>query len=197
MSDKYYMTNDAVFLPDNVHGCEDELYIIYQNTEANNGKGSFEIEVCDYITILTLYEDVNHDVEKFFELMPDYFQGKWYYSDYPSIGYRAWEESYDTADFIVGRDGDKRDEFEFIIDWAKRTYEKKNVVPEIKQRIGMWDRIDLLTEKYLEALLGMSVEPVVLQGDDLLALGKEVTEMVVAYLEKEVGAKFPAVDENY
>ena len=197
MSDKYYMTNDAVFLPNNVHGCEDDIYIIYLNQDADERYGTFEIQVCDFITILNLYEDVHHDCIEFFEKMPDYFQGKWYYSDHRSRSYRAWEESYDTADFIVGRDGDKRDEFEFIIDWAKRTYEKKNVVPEIKQRIGMWDNIDLLTEKYVEALLGMSSEPVVLQGDDLLALGKEVTEMVVAYLEKEVGAKFPELNESF
>ena len=34
---------DAVFLPGKIHGCEDELYIIYYNASANDEKGCFEI----------------------------------------------------------------------------------------------------------------------------------------------------------
>ena len=45
---------DAVFLPGKIHGCEDQLYIIYHNTEANSGNGSFEIEIIDYERVLKL-----------------------------------------------------------------------------------------------------------------------------------------------
>jgi hypothetical protein len=112
---------DAIFLPGKIHGCEDELYIICENESANDGSGSMEIEVVDYETILKLYADVEGDPESFFELMPDYFQGMWYYADAGKEGhdYEDLCEAYPTADFIVGRDGGQKEEMEFIVNWAK------------------------------------------------------------------------------
>ena len=192
------MTKDAVFLPGKIHGCEDEIYIVYLNPDANEGKGSFEVCVCNYETLLEVYEDAKHDAERFNEIMPDYFHGKWWYIDAPSEMYNEYVQSFEDADFIVGRDGDEEDEFNFIIRWAqKRQREENELLSDYKKRVEMWDRIDLLTEKYIEALLGMSTEPVILQGDDLLALGKEITEKVVEHLEKEVGAKFPELNESF
>ena len=112
-------TNDAVFLSGKIHGCEDEIYIIYENPQANNGKGSFEIEVCDYETLLKLYEDVKHNANDFFELLPDYFQGEWLYCGAPSVDYDDLNEAYETADFIFGRDGGIEEEMNFIVNWAR------------------------------------------------------------------------------
>lgn len=112
------MTQDAVFLPGTIHGCKDEIYIIYENPVANDGEGSFEIEVCDYETLLQLYEDVNHNATDFFELLPDYFQGRWLYCNAPSESYNEYAEVYDKADFIFGRDGGVEEEMKFIIEWA-------------------------------------------------------------------------------
>lgn len=192
------MTKDAVFLPGKVHGCEDEIYIVYLNPEANEGKGSFEVQVCDYETLLEVYEIATKRADRFFEIMPTFFNGKWLYIDAPSDMYNEYVEVFEDADFIVGRDGDEEDEFNFIIRWAqKRQREQDKLYYTYKKIVDMWDRIDLLTQKYIEALLGMSAEPVILQGDDLLALGKEITEKVVEHLEKEVGAKFPELNESF
>lgn len=119
------MTKDAVFLPGKVHGCEDEIYIVYLNPEANNGNGCFEIGICDYETILRLYEDINHDIVDFFEMLPDYFQGKWCYCNAHTEEFDEYAVDYEKADFIVGRDGDERDEFNFIIEWALSVKQKE------------------------------------------------------------------------
>lgn len=192
------MTKDAVFLPGKIHGCEDEIYIVYENPEANDGNGSFEIQVCDYETILRAYRGATLKNKSFFDVLPDYFQGKWKYCDAPSEEYDSFVEEFENADFIAGRDGDEIDELTFIIKWARRRQnEVIGAQPDYKKIVDMWGRIDLLTEKYIEEMLGMSTEPVILQGDDLLALGKEITEKVVEHLEKEVGAKFPELNESF
>lgn len=66
-----------------------------------------------------------------------------------------------------------------------------------KANMMYWDGIDELTEEYVRNMLEMSVPSIVLEYDDILALGKEITDFVVAHLKKEVGAEFPFVDENY
>ena len=66
-----------------------------------------------------------------------------------------------------------------------------------KNNMAYWDGIDNLTEEYVRNMLEMSTPSIVLEYDDILALGKEITDFVVAHLEKEVGANFPYVDENY
>lgn len=111
------MENDAVFLPGKIHGCEDELYIIYENECSNDGKGSMEIQIIDYKTILELYANVGGKTDEFFEHMPSYCKG--YYAE--AGIHKEYEDLckiYPTADFIVGRDGSIKEEMEFIINWA-------------------------------------------------------------------------------
>ena len=114
---------DAVFLPGKIHGCEDQLYIIYHNNEANNGKGSFEIEIIDYERVLKLAAEKDMCAEVFFEKLSDMFQGEWRYCNSDSEDYWNFVEDYFDADFVFGRDGEASDEFEFIVNWAKERKE--------------------------------------------------------------------------
>lgn len=125
----FYSGKDAVFYPaylrpklPSLHGCEYQLYIVYYNDCANDSNGSIEIEIVDYTTLIELYHDVHGNYNAFFDLMPSYFQGKWYYADngYDS-DYNDIKEIFDSADFIVGRDGSVEDEFNFIMHWAFTT----------------------------------------------------------------------------
>ncbi len=118
---------DAVFLPGTIHSCEDEVYIIYFNAEGNDGNGCMEIEVCDYQTILSLYDDVYGNTEKFFDYLPDYFQGKWYYTNSDTVYFQELCEMYEKADFIVGRDGGATEEMKFIVEWAKIREDKERI----------------------------------------------------------------------
>lgn len=118
---------DAVFLPGKIHGCEDQLYIIYHNTEANGGNGSFEIEILDYERVLKLAEEKGMCAEVFFERLSDMFQGEWRYCNSDSEDYWNFVEDYFNADFIFGRDGDATEEFEFIVNWAR---ERKQQCPK-------------------------------------------------------------------
>ena len=114
---------DAVFLPGKIHGCEDQLYIIYHNTEANGGNGSFEIEIIDYERVLKLAAEKDMCAEVFFEKLSDMFQGEWRYCNSDSEDYWNFVEDYFDADFVFGRDGEASDEFEFIVNWAKERKE--------------------------------------------------------------------------
>ena len=114
---------DAVFLPGKIHGCEDQLYIIYHNTEANSGNGSFEIEIIDYERVLKLAAEKDMCAEVFFERLSDMFQGEWRYCNSDSEDYWNFVEDYFDADFVFGRDGEASDEFEFIVNWAKERKE--------------------------------------------------------------------------
>ena len=115
---------DAVFLPGKIHGCEDQLYIIYHNTEANRGNGSFEIEIIDYERVLKLAAEKDMCAEVFFEKLSDMFQGEWRYCNSDSEDYWNFVEDYFDADFVFGRDGEAAEEFEFIVNWAKEHKEK-------------------------------------------------------------------------
>ena len=136
---------DAVFLPGKVHGCEDQLYIIYHNTEANSGNGSFEIEIVDFERVLKLAEEVENNAELFFERLTDVFQGEWRYCNSDAEDYWNFVEDYFNADFIFGRDGEINEEFEFIVNWAK---ERKQQCSDSKEPLE--DAADEL-EKALEA----------------------------------------------
>ena len=114
---------DAVFLPGKIHGCEDQLYIIYHNTEANSGNGSFEIEIIDYERVLKLAAEKDMCAEVFFEKLSDMFQGEWRYCNSDSEDYWNFVEDYFDADFVFGRDGEASNEFEFIVNWAKERKE--------------------------------------------------------------------------
>ena len=112
---------DAVFLPGKIHGCEWQVYIIYLNLCANDGKGSWEIEIIDADRILKLNEEVGGDAEAFFDVLPDWFHGEWRYCDKGMNGYEELEEAYPSADFIVGRDGGLQEELDFLVRWASLT----------------------------------------------------------------------------
>lgn len=115
---------DAVFLPGKIHGCEWQVYIIYLNENANNGNGSFEIEICDAWRILSLYADVHGNEKAFFELLPDKFQGEWQYCNSGTDTFDEYVEMYSNADFIVDRDGGLVDEMLFLVNWAIKAVEK-------------------------------------------------------------------------
>lgn len=115
---------DAVFLPGKIHGCEDQIYIIYFNASADNEKGCFEIEKIDFERILELYDEVEGDADTFWETLPDLFHGEWEYCNTDHDGFAELAEAYFTADFICGRDGDGDDELEFIVNWARGRKER-------------------------------------------------------------------------
>lgn len=116
---------DAVFLPGKIHGCEDEVYIIYLNAEGNNRDGCWEIEILDAERILKIHEIVGGDCNLFFAELADWFHGEWRYCNFGTEDFDELQEAYPTADFICGRDGDSYEEMMFIVNWAKsRTTEK-------------------------------------------------------------------------
>ena len=109
---------DAVFLPGKIHGCTWQAYIIYINEAANDGNGSFEIEIVDAFRILKHYVDSLGDPETFFDDLPDLFQGEWKYSNNGSPDFDELVDKFNEADFLIDRDGDKRDEMMFLVNWA-------------------------------------------------------------------------------
>lgn len=110
---------DAVFLPGKIHGYEDILYIIYFVAESNEKKGAWEIEIIDAKRILKVYKASNGDAEAFFEMLPDWFHGEWRYCNDGTDEAKTMRKNYGKADFIVGRDGDIRDEMMFLVKWAQ------------------------------------------------------------------------------
>ena len=118
---------DAVILPGKIHGTKWQVYIIYLNENANDGNGSFEIEVVDAYRILKLYADVRGDANAFFEELPDLFQGEWYYCDNDgSSAFDEYVEAYANADFVVGKNGDQRAEMLFLVDWAVKAIREES-----------------------------------------------------------------------
>ena len=113
---------DAVFLPGKIHGAEHHIYIIYYNPNADNENGCFEIEVLDAEGIIKLCEYVNGDAEKFFTLLPEWFQGEWYYCYRGTELFDCYASCYNEADFIVGRDGGLESEFNFLHEQAEKIY---------------------------------------------------------------------------
>ena len=110
---------DAIFLPGKLHGCKDQLYILWYNPNACDGRGSWDIAPVDWDTVLELYNDVRGNEDDFFALLPDRFQGMWFYCDADCEEFNAYTQMYNEADFLFGRDGGEREEMEFIINWAK------------------------------------------------------------------------------
>lgn len=58
------------------------------------------------------------DYIKFFDYLPQYFEGKWEYADRDTELFQEIYSIYNEADFIVSRDGSLKDEFDFIINWC-------------------------------------------------------------------------------
>lgn len=109
---------DAVFLPGKIHGAEHLVYVIYMNWEANDGEGSFEIQIMDAERIVEAYNEAKGDQSLFFEILPDMFQGEWCYCDAPRDEFCELVHMYQEADFLVGRDGDTEAEMHFLLNWA-------------------------------------------------------------------------------
>ena len=110
---------NAVFLPGNIHGCEWQIYILYYNSCANNQRGCWEIEILDAERILSLYDSVSGDVDAFFDLLPDSFQGEWYYCNRGTKPFDDYAHAFSSADFILNINGNLADELTFIVNWAK------------------------------------------------------------------------------
>ena len=68
-----------------------------------------------------------------------------------------------------------------------------------KANMMYWDEIDWLAEGYIKQLLAYSRPAVVLEDEEneILEMGKEITEFAIKMLEERCGANFPYVDENY
>lgn len=115
---------DAVFLPGKIHGAEHQAYIIYYNEQSDDGEGSWEIEVIDKERVLQLYIHCNGNAITFFDILPDMYQGEWYYCDRSSEEFADYENIYWDADFIMGRDGGIYEEMIFLVNWAKGDIQK-------------------------------------------------------------------------
>jgi hypothetical protein len=72
-----------------------------------------------------------------------------------------------------------------------------------KGNMTYWDEIDALAEGFVKALVELSTTPVTLGNeflepeDDILEMGKMVTEFAISLLQDEFGAVYPYVEENY
>lgn len=117
--------NDAIFLPASMrkgklslHGCDDELYIINYNPNADYYSGDFEVKIIDKFTVLKLCKIVGNYSE-FFEYLPMFFEAKWQYVSRDNSDFNKLFSLFNTADFIVSRDGNISDEFEFIKNWSQ------------------------------------------------------------------------------
>lgn len=112
---------DAVFLPNKIHGCADQAYIVYFNEcGGDKNRGCFEIEIVDKPRILKLYEEVGDNAKAFFEKLPDLFCGEWRYCDRAHADFESLAENYASTDFICHRDGDETAEMLFLVNWAKK-----------------------------------------------------------------------------
>lgn len=122
------LENDALFLPaslrsnkPSLHGDNDELYIVYYNNDANDASGCFEIQILDRHTVLRLYNHVGRNCLAFFDYLPLYFENRWQYADRNTPSFDYIYSIYNSADFIVSRDGNLNDEFNYIIQWASNS----------------------------------------------------------------------------
>lgn len=116
---------DAVFLPGKIHGCEDNLYIL---SYVENGEGGYwDIKVLDAERILELYNNTEGNATLFWQLLPSYYGGEWYYCDANLPDFKEYADAYPTADFIVNRDGDAADQMLFIVEWARKTISERGV----------------------------------------------------------------------
>ena len=79
-----------------------------------------------------------------------------------------------------------------------KVYKNEEVYSK-KGNMAYWDSIDEISEDYVRRLAEMSDVPVSFdeEGQDLLDIGKEITELAVKLLEERCNAEFPYVDGNY
>lgn len=69
--------------------------------------------------VTSSYEALGVDADCFFEELPGKFQGEWKSCGSDDECFGDYVEEYFNADFIFGRDGDSKAEFEFIVNWAR------------------------------------------------------------------------------
>lgn len=82
------------------------------------------------------------------------------------------------------------DEIDLInCDWIMPVCEKKN-------NMAYWDEIDEEAEMYVKNIAAFSYVPIDLDEEDVLEIGKEITQIAIEAL-KAHGGKFPYVDTNY
>lgn len=105
---------DAIFLP-KTHDSHD-AYIVYYSPYANDCKGSFNVLNVGYDDILRMYAEANNDEEVFLTLMLDC---DCFSCEAGTVEFERCAKSYHTANFIVGRDGNERDEMMFLVQWAR------------------------------------------------------------------------------
>ena len=115
--------SDAIFKAGKIHGCEDELYLIYLVDEGNDPRWNIGHITRD--AILEADAERVHtgcdefDAGNFWDILVDCIQDRWYSEEYDPDNYCDLSRQYDSADFIVGRDGNIYDEMMFMINWAK------------------------------------------------------------------------------
>lgn len=73
----------------------------------------------------------------------------------------------------------------------------KDISKSKKANMAYWDVIDHLTETYIKGLAAVGYLGKNLDENDLLEIGKEITEKATEILRKDYGYEFPYVDENY
>lgn len=64
-----------------------------------------------------------------------------------------------------------------------------------KGNMAYWDEIDNLAEEFVKDITNLN--SVKLNSDELLEIGKEVTEFATSLLQKELGATYPYVEGDY
>lgn len=65
-----------------------------------------------------------------------------------------------------------------------------------KGNMAYWDDIDSEAEEYIRNLAALSEDPIDLDDDEIIEIGKEITDIAINVL-KHYGARYPYVDENY
>lgn len=107
----------AIFLPGKIHGCDGQLYILFYNPDAGDGRGCWEIGSIWYDEILNLFRSCKEDAHEFFEDLP--FYCSWTYCDRGAYGYEDLESAYDTADMYYTFDGASgNDIMKRMVDWS-------------------------------------------------------------------------------
>ena len=107
---------DAILLPDDSGANENFATIIYYSPLANDGEGSFNLVAVSSEELLRLYSESNGNEESFFDLM---MECNCYSYEAGTEKFETLVKAYSLADFIVGRDGNERDEMLFLVKWAK------------------------------------------------------------------------------
>lgn len=117
------LEKDAIFLPasqrksgKSIHGCNNELYVLYYNNDANCRNGCFEIQIISREILKKLFAITKNDYHSFFSQLSIFCESR--YVNRGSADFDELYSIYNSADFIVSRDGAIKDEFHFIKEWA-------------------------------------------------------------------------------